>query len=587
MSKYIDILNRQQRYIAEQKKKGSGAGLVFADAFLRGIRDIGYKSNSWALAEIIDNSIQAGAKTVAIQFGFDNGNESQIKPDSIAIIDDGIGMHAEMIGYAVRWGGTDRENDRSGLGRYGYGLPCAAVSMCTKYTVYSKLKGQDWHAVTIDIEEVAKVANNPEGMQKLLTPRSKTPPLWLSSSMNQIDVVGMESGTVVVLEQLDRIDCKKVVTLKSKLLEDIGVIYRHYLPSPKILVQGTVVEPADPLFLMESGRHFAETEVMAIRVETKSIDVSTSRGTTGSIRIRASYLPLGFADTIPAVKGKTNKRFDLMKNYNGILVCRAGRQIDCVRPKWTVFQNNDRYIKIELDFDPELDEFFGVTTSKQQIRIDDYIWDKVGAVKAVIADMRKRFNREKDKARAREEAGDPAMPRPSEEAVRATDKFKQRRIILSEAKERAAEERLERAATKIARQKSRPQTEVKNELTKAAETRPYRVEFAAIPEGPFYRPERLGTQRVITINTAHPFYEKVFMRSSEVRDALEVLLLILGDDELDSDGDRETFYRSARNAWSERYRVALDQLESDEALRDRLSAESEALESEGALNSRN
>src|SRR5690348_13336771 len=59
----IDTTERQQQYIADQKKKGDRLGLVFAKAFLYGMRDIGYKSPGWAFCELVDNSLQAGATT--------------------------------------------------------------------------------------------------------------------------------------------------------------------------------------------------------------------------------------------------------------------------------------------------------------------------------------------------------------------------------------------------------------------------------------------------------------------------------------------------------------------------------------------
>ena len=147
----LETTERQKRYVAEQKEKGGGLGLVFADAFLRGMRNIGYKDTAWAMCEEVDNSVQAGATVIAVRFGYAKGNKGKSKPDMIAVIDNGVGMIPEMIGYAVRWGGTDREDDRTGFGRYGYGFPSSAVSFCKAYTVYSKVKGGEWYAVRVDI----------------------------------------------------------------------------------------------------------------------------------------------------------------------------------------------------------------------------------------------------------------------------------------------------------------------------------------------------------------------------------------------------------------------------------------------------
>ena len=44
-------------------------------------------------------------------------------------------MEPDMIRAAVLWGGTHRPNDRRGFGRYGFGLPSAAVSVTRRYHV--------------------------------------------------------------------------------------------------------------------------------------------------------------------------------------------------------------------------------------------------------------------------------------------------------------------------------------------------------------------------------------------------------------------------------------------------------------------
>ena len=98
------------------------------EAFVRGIRDLGYRSNGDAVAELIDNALQASADRIDVLFGYD-GSTSNKKPAQLAVIDNGHGMEPDMIRMAVMWGGTHRENDRNGLGRYGYGLPCSSVNL--------------------------------------------------------------------------------------------------------------------------------------------------------------------------------------------------------------------------------------------------------------------------------------------------------------------------------------------------------------------------------------------------------------------------------------------------------------------------
>jgi hypothetical protein len=487
-----------------------------------------------------------------------------------------------MISYAVRWGGTDRENDRHGFGRYGYGLPSSAVSITERYTVYSKVEGGDWHAVTVDINELAKVASDLKATSSLLQPRQEAPPAWIAKKSKHIDVRKLESGTVILLERMDRLQWKTSKVLQSKLMQLFGVIYRHWLPSPKIIVDETAVDPVDPLFLMENALYHDETVVRAERVETKAFEVETSRGTKGRVKVRAAFLPPNFQSADPKRTGRgtpLNNRHKIMRDYNGLQVCREGRQIDCIQPRWTKFQTYDYNVKIEIDFDPELDEFFGITTAKQQIVIDDVMWDKIdqaGRLRDLVRDMRRKYKEQLNELDALKPR--PDEPRPSEEAMMETEKFKSRPEAPSDKKKAEGRKNLEDAAAKIAETTGKKKEEAAKELEERAVRRRFKIDFQAIPEGPFYRPQRLGEQKRLIINTQHPFFAKVYDVSPEVGSALEVLLLVLGEAELEAEGDAETFYRAARTGWSERLRYALDRLRPDDEMRDKASAMAEEMQ---------
>jgi hypothetical protein len=114
-------------------------------------------------------------------------------------------------------------------------------------------------------------------------------------------------------------------------------------------------------------------------------------------------------------------------------------------------------------------------------------------------------------------------------------------------------------------------------LKEETEVRRWEVEFAAIPEGPFYRPRRFGEQKRVIINTDHPFYAKVYGAGPKARAALEVLLFVFAERELDSDGDGEAFYKAERQRWSTRLRHALDSLVADETIVDIASAMAEEM----------
>ena len=311
----IDTIDRQRRYVDAQKEKGRGLGVVFADAFLRGMRDLGYKNPAWALAEEVDNSFQAAADNVVIRFGLETTGKNSSKPGHIAVCDNGNGMIPEMISYAVRWGGTDREGERSGFGRYGYGLPSSAVSLAKRYAVYSKPTGGEWHAVTVDIDELAAAAGDVKKTEELLSARPAKLPAWVTKAKkgeDSMDLATLESGTVIVLEDLDRLrqlpGWIKGETLQTKLLQHLGVIYRNWIPERRVVVDGVAVQAVDPLFLMEHARFFDETPVRAQRVEARTFEVETPRGTTGTVTIRAAVLPPNFQLAEPTSTARRVRR---------------------------------------------------------------------------------------------------------------------------------------------------------------------------------------------------------------------------------------------------------------------------------------
>ena len=95
--------------------------IVAPENFVLATRETGYRNLSAALAELIDNSLQAGARDIRI-FARDiqDGDE---RPMVVGVLDNGKGMSPTTLGAALQFGGSDRFGDRSGLGRFGMGLP--------------------------------------------------------------------------------------------------------------------------------------------------------------------------------------------------------------------------------------------------------------------------------------------------------------------------------------------------------------------------------------------------------------------------------------------------------------------------------
>jgi len=373
-----DVIIEQRRYVLSARDKCSG--LIVPGAFVRGIRHLGYRTNVEAIAELVDNSIQAYAENINVVFGFDADGSSR-KPTKLAIIDDGHGMDPTMMRFAMMWGGTHRENNRDGLGRFGYGLPCAAVSIGRKFTIYSLPVGGRLHRVTLDLGSMGKGSNDADLEMVIPDAKPARLPRFVTDALKEAQPRGWQSGTVVIIENIDRLDWTTVVGLRRNLVRRFGVAYHKLLRSTSIHVDGEEVRPIDPLFLDPDADLFDLDGDRALALDPVTVLMDGDDGRVGEVTLRYAWLPPSFAatdKTRDAIGINANDRFPIIKQFHGINFTRNGRLIDVqARTPWTVFINNDRYIRVEIEFSAALDEAFGVTTSKQQVSVSAHMWDRL------------------------------------------------------------------------------------------------------------------------------------------------------------------------------------------------------------------
>lgn len=562
----------QQTYVQALKKKKFKFGLTVGEAFVRGIRDIGYKSTGTAIDELVDNAYQAGAENVHVVFGFE-GTKSDKKPSEIAIIDDGHGMIPDMIRAAVTWGGTHRENDRTGLGRYGYGLPSSCISTGRRYTVYSHQDGGDYFAVTIDLDDISDGKyTNEDGDVIVPEPAKAQLPRFVQDHLRKHFPGGQpKNGTIIVIERLDKVTWKTAGSLQEHLLRHFGVVYHALRSNLDIWVNDKRVEPIDPLFATPGYRWYDLDEDRAATLDPIPIDVRNpeTREIVGRIMVRFSYLPPTFASkdkTRGADKGNANERFAVMKDYNGFIFARMGRVIDVVaKNEETTFVNYDRYHRIEVDFPAVLDEEFSVTTSKQQISPSDRIWEilKQAGVFKALEQMRRKSK--EDRALLKDTAEQqPDRKRPSEEAMERSSHVATKPTADQEAKrEQMGRKGFDQEAERRARASGKPVHEVKKDLELELKGRLYKVASESMPGAPFFRVDIFGGTKMLFLNTAHRFYKEVHSgpnSSPEVRAALEVLLFAIGDRMLETSDHLRDIYAHEVLEWSKKLEFALGQL---------------------------
>ena len=332
----------------------AGARSLVADPhFILATRDTGYRSLASAVAELIDNAIQAkaGVVQVFVREEVTADAESLRERDvTIAVLDDGEGMDSASLWTALQFGGTGRFGDRSGLGRFGMGLPNSSVSQSRRFEVYS-WRRTDVLFSYLDVDEVAR-----RELREVPAPSTRALPHWAQP-------LAGPTGTLVVWNRCDRLNFRRASTIAQKLHIPIGRMYRHLIWSRvRISINGQAVAPIDPLFchpVTPEGGASSYGEPLTYEIAVPG----AGRGST--VRARFTELPVAAWRAL-AVEDKRHRG---IVGGAGILIVRAGREIDYA---WHLMgtkrkENYDDWWRCEVSFDPMLDEFFGVTHSKQGV----------------------------------------------------------------------------------------------------------------------------------------------------------------------------------------------------------------------------
>lgn len=215
---------------------------------LESLRSIGYEFET-AVADIIDNSIAAGANTITIECKWNGANST------VVIGDNGVGMNGHEITEAMRLGSKSPNESRNtkDLGRFGLGLKTASLSQCRKFTVLSKAKDYAPVYRTWSLDHVAKT-NAWETICEI-------PNVFDIEIMNKA-----QTGTWVVWEELDRITTNFVYdnieheSIWSAYVYVLGkhlsmVFHRFIEEGLKITINNIQIKAWDPFL---SGEKFTQ-----------------------------------------------------------------------------------------------------------------------------------------------------------------------------------------------------------------------------------------------------------------------------------------------------------------------------------------
>lgn len=353
-------------------KSQDTTSIIALDKFIQSTRDSGYKSTPSAVAELVDNALQAGATSVHIQVhGHDDGGA---QPAKVTVADNGHGMDRVTLQQALRFGGSSRFNDRSGLGRFGMGLPNASLSQAKRVEVYSWQSTRTCLVSYLDVDEIASghLVAVPVPL-RVAIPEGVAFEKW-------------SSGTVVNWSKCDRLDHRRISTTARKISEHLGRTFRYFIwGGTEITVNGKSIEPVDPLFLrgpIDGAAIFQEPSKVEVYVDPNRPDADI-----GTVTITFTELPVIEWQDLP----NDEKRRRGVSNGAGVSIVRGDREVDF---GWFFMgskrrENYDDWWRCEIKFDPVLDEAFGITHTKQQIRPRDHLLE---ALQAQVESVAKALN---------------------------------------------------------------------------------------------------------------------------------------------------------------------------------------------------
>ena len=353
---------------------------------IRALRDSRYHNSAYAIAELIDNSIQAEAEHVELlcmERAEMRKERNTRQVEEIAVLDNGTGMSFRTLYEAMKFGGGTRHYSETGIGKYGMGLPTASISQCKKVDVWTWQNGIDsaLHSC-IDINVVE------QGNYDAPVPDNETPipNVWRNAGPDEI--FSNHSGTLVVWSQLDKIQWKTGRAVIDNANREIGRIHRHFLNADivrvnaKCFLRNRPSEPEyplsfvanDPLYLMQSTSTPAPWDEEAMFVQwgpTQPYRV-TVEGKESTIEVKYSIVKPEALRTDRVTQNPGTLLHGRHARHNiGVSVVREDREIvleDAFLREGGSDENpQNRWWGCEVHFRRECDDLFGVDHNKQMV----------------------------------------------------------------------------------------------------------------------------------------------------------------------------------------------------------------------------
>lgn len=342
------------------------ASIPSAKRLIRSLRDMGYEFST-ALADLIDNSIEARANTIRITVEW-VGEDSYVM-----IADNGVGMSPNDLRESLRFG-SERDYESDDLGKFGLGLKTASLSQCLRLTVASRR-----NEARSDIDAYCWDLGHVDATNRWEILQVKSSDLQTSARQHLKET----TGTVVIWEQLDRIlgykkpegemARKQLITMCRELEEHLSMVFHRFLAGEvrgrrlAIYINDNKIIPWDP---------FARGEASTSKLDSVSLRVEGEKGKSDVV-IEPYVLPT-------QAKFSSQEAFNRASGPNkwnrqqGFYIYRADRMIQS--GGWSNLRTLDEHIKlarVALHFSPKLDDEFRINVPKMRVALPSVLRDDI------------------------------------------------------------------------------------------------------------------------------------------------------------------------------------------------------------------
>jgi hypothetical protein len=578
-------------------KESATVPLFFAQTLVQSLRDVGYNTTTSALCEHVDNAIEAGATAVRIYFR-QTGRRGAHETD-ILVYDNGKGMAPNVLKVATSFGGSMSYGNRKGIGRFGMGMKTAALSISPVMELYSWQEAVAFYGMTLDTDAIGKDRSNlvplpepsfnsilPEPVLDMFTrpvgfPKDATEQQLLApADTNVYEQLGTH-GTIVFMPDCDRLTYASDRKLVEHCIKEMARVYRRQIAKGlRIYINNRPTQAVDPTYSMANARHAsieglnAKTSRLVV-AKTVQVPLNDRTNETAPVHLKVYALPIeDWSNLTRKELGSSLHLFD----GQVVSILRNDREVYIGYLPGLINRHSEtHWLRVEIDVSGELDEAFGISSNKQGVRLKAYVTDLIAsAIGSDITSVRDEIRRVQA-MRATKRTGSQASA--SEARATEADSFQPEQLDtpLSPEEKQQMEANLRGLAVALKREGETDEDAYQRVLSSR-----FLITYRDDQYWPFYHVEHKFGRVILTINTAHPFFEHLYkpLRELEIKEAvesedppdqvvpsskgpviaLELLLLSMARAQsvlARENPDASTIFDAFRRHWSEAYRIQL------------------------------